>query len=109
MATTKTAVVKAAPITVKASEANKTVVSKPAPVAVKADPIKHIEKHLKEFEPLELSEGLGFNAIKVYNIHNEWAKSKPLIKHLGKDLKGKLKDQFDKLVSMLDSINPNGA
>ena len=104
---TEKAIVK--PITVKASPANKTVVSAPAPVKAKADSTKAIEKHIKEFEPLELFEGLGFNAVKVYTVHNVWAKTKPLIEHLGKDLKGKLKDQLAELSAALDAINPNGS
>ena len=97
--------------TIKPVPVKKAVVSKVpidlADKSEKADPLKAIEKQIKNFEPLELSEGLGYNAQKVYTIHNVWAKNKPLIDHLAKDLKGTLKKQYDELVGTLNSINPN--
>lgn len=95
--------------TVKASDAIKVSVT-PKVKETKLDPVdplKAIEKHNNAFKPLELSEGLGFNAQKVYTIHNSWAKNKPLIKHLAAGLTGKLKTDFAEFAAILDSINPN--
>lgn len=112
---TKTVAPKKAPVTsttVKASAANKAVVSAKTEIpvvkkAAVANGMSAVEKHIKNFEPLELSEGLGFNAQKVYTVHNAWAKCKPLIEHLAKSLRGKLKAEFAELKTVLDSINPN--
>lgn len=95
--------------TVKASDAIKTTVTPKALAAPKPTValLKKIEKQIKDFEPLDLSDGLGFNAQKVYTVHNAWAKNKPLIQYLAKGLTGKLKTEFSAFVSTLDSINPN--